>query len=164
MRTFARRTAVLASALLATTGAGVAYAAWTSNGTGTGTAAAGSAQVLTTITLEGTAVAAGGLLYPGGTGDVVVKVHNPNPYPVRLTSIAPNGAVTAVAGTGAGTCTTTGVTFDGATWSDDSHVVGANGDVKFKLADTAHMANTSDDGCQGATFSVPVTIAGASNA
>ena len=31
--------------------------------------------------------AAGNLLYPGGTGDVVVSISNPNPFPVTITAV-----------------------------------------------------------------------------
>src|SRR5215217_5123727 len=85
---------------------GVAWAAWTANGTGNGYAKATSAQVLTTSDASASTAAQ---LYPGASGDVKVTINNPNPYPVTVTSISGNGAITADASHSA--CTTTGVTF-----------------------------------------------------
>ena len=158
MSRLATRTAAVVSALVVTTGAGIAYAAWTSVGTGAGKANASHAQELV---LEAAAVTGADPLYPGGTGDVVVMVNNPNPYLVRLASIIANGEATAVEGTGIGRCDTTGVTFDGVTFNK-GHVVKADGTKQFTLPKSAHMTNDSDDGCQSATFSIPVKVTGVS--
>ena len=50
----------------------------------------GEGQSATIANLTITAVASpapGNLLYPGGTGDVVVTIANPNPYPVTITAV-----------------------------------------------------------------------------
>ncbi|MGO8871223.1 MAG: hypothetical protein ACLQPH_07435 [Acidimicrobiales bacterium] len=47
-------------------------------------------QSATTSNLTITAVASpspSDLLYPGGTGDAVVTISNPNPYPVTITAV-----------------------------------------------------------------------------
>jgi hypothetical protein len=65
--------------------AGVAFAAWTTSGSGVGSAASRAAQNVS--------FAAGTVtdtLYPGGTGDAAVSVTNPNAYTVTLTSITLN--------------------------------------------------------------------------
>ena len=52
------------------------------------------AQSATIANLSITAVAspaAGNLLYPGSTGDVVVTIANPNPYPVTISAVQPAG-------------------------------------------------------------------------
>jgi hypothetical protein len=129
---------------------GVAWAAWTADGTGNGYAGATTAEELTTSVATASAD-----LYPGGTGDVKVTINNPNDYAVNVTSISGNGTIT----DDKAACTVTGVTFANqtGTWN-----VAANSSSTVTLADAASMSNASDDGCQGAVFTIPVTLAGAS--
>ena len=137
-----------AGALAAT----AAFAAWTVGGGGTGTATATSASALTTSAATTTAA-----LYPGITGaNLYLKVNNPNPVPVAITSVNANGA--AVPDAGHSTCVTTGVTF---TTTAVTQTVPANGNLSFTAAGVA-MTNASDTGCQGATFTIPVTFTSAS--
>ena len=69
----------------------VAYAAWTASGGGQGYAKAGTAQALTTVDVSASTTAT---LFPSGTGDVLLKINNPNPYPVTVASVTGSGAVT----------------------------------------------------------------------
>jgi hypothetical protein len=136
---------------------GLVYAAWTTSGSGSGYAKAGSAEALSTVDVSASTTAT---LYPGADGDVLIKVHNPNPYPVRVTAISGNGAITA--DSGHATCVTTGVTF-----TDQSGLtfdIAANADAQTTLSGSAHMSSASDNGCQSATFTIPVSLTGASNA
>jgi hypothetical protein len=119
-------------AILALGAVGLVYAAWTTNGSGSGYAKAGSSQALTTIDVSASTTAD---LYPGTDGDVVLEVSNPNPYPVRVTDEH-------------------GLTID----------IPASGSTQATLANAAHMSNASQTGCQGATFTIPVSLTGASNA
>jgi hypothetical protein len=136
---------------------GSVYAAWTTSGSGSGYAKAGSAQALTTIDVSASTAAT---LYPGANGDVLIKVNNPNPYPVRITDVTGNGTITA--DSGHATCVTTGVTFT------DQHSqtidIAASAQTQSTLTGAAHMSNASDNGCQGATFTIPVSLTGTSNA
>lgn len=134
-------------------GAGLASAAWLSSGGGSGTARGGQALPPTTTTVPGTAVTEG-LLYPGTSGHVKITVNNPNGYPVRVTSVTPNGAPTATGGTG--TCTTTGVTL---TPVSPGTTVLAGGSSTLTLGNAASMTSASENGCQNATFTIPVTVA-----
>ena len=136
---------------------GLVYAAWTTSGTGSGYAKAQTAEALTTVDVSATTAAT---LYPGATGDVYVEISNPNDYPVRVTSVTGNGAITASGGTG--TCTTTGVTYTNQTGLTID--VPANGSTQSTLTGAAAMSNASANGCQGATFTIPVSLTGASNA
>jgi hypothetical protein len=137
---------------------GLVYAAWTTSGTGSGYAEAGTAQDLTTVDVSASTAAS---LYPGTDGDVEIRIKNPNPYPVEVTDISGNGAVTA--DTGHASCATTGVTFTDQT--SLSITVPANGgETQTTLSSAAHMSNASDNGCQGATFTIPVSISGQSDA
>jgi hypothetical protein len=140
---------------------GLVYAAWTTNGTGSGYAQAGQSQALSTIDVSASVTTLPNKLYPGTDGDVLVQVHNPNPYPVRVTQIAANGAVTAAGGTG--TCTTTGVSLTTPQTVTIDAAANANSAVTT-LTNAAHMSNASQDGCQTATFTIPVSLTGASNA
>ena len=156
-----RNTAVVgigsAAVLIGVTG--TAFAVWTSSGTGNAAAKAGTATALSTVSATTTSLTA---LYPSSTGDVKITFDNPNPYPVTITSVAANGTVTGTGGTGA--CTTTGVTF---TTQTGSWLVpkknGTDGQATVILTGAVSMSNASDDGCQGATFTIPVTFSGASS-
>ena len=144
---------VVASGLVAgMMASGVAWAAWTADGTGNGYAKATTAEVLTTSDASASTTAQ---LYPGGSGDVKVTINNTNDYAVNVTSITGNGAITAdKAG-----CTVTGVSFANqtGTWN-----VAANGSSTVTLTGAASMSNASDNACQGAVFTIPVALSGAS--
>jgi hypothetical protein len=137
---------------------GLVYAAWTTNGSGSGYAKAGSSQALTTVDVSASTTAT---LYPGATGDVILKVNNPNSYPVRVTEVTGSGTITVDSGHAAG-CVTTGVTFTNQTGKTID--IAANSQTQVTLSGAAKMSNASDNGCQGATFTIPVTLTGASNA
>lgn len=144
-------------AVVALVGAGLAYAAWTANGTGEGYAKAGSAQALTTNDVSATTVAD---LYPGTSGNVKVEINNPNPYPVRVTAISGDGTITPDSGHSG--CSPTGVTFTDQTGLTID--IPANGTQATTLNNAASMSNASANACQGATFTIPVSLTGASNA
>src|SRR5438067_2253678 len=71
---------------------GLVYAAWTTTGGGSGYAKASSAQALTTVNVSASTSAT---LYPGANGDLLLKIHNPNPYPVQISDVTGNGTITA---------------------------------------------------------------------
>jgi hypothetical protein len=135
---------------------GLVYAAWTTNGSGSGYAKAGSSQALTTVDVSASTSAT---LYPGVTGDVLLKINNPNPYPVKVTDVTGNGTIT-VDGAHAAGCVTTGVTFTNQTGK--SIEVPAGTATQVTLTGAAKMSSASDNGCQGATFTIPVSLTGAS--
>jgi len=156
MRKRVSRTLAVATTLIAFGVVGLVYAAWTTNGSGSGYAKAGTAQALTTIDVSASASAT---LYPGGpAGDVLIRVSNPNSYPVTVTGVAGNGSITPDAGHAG--CTTTGVSFTDQTGLSIS--VPASGQTQTTLSGAATMSNASLNACQGATFTIPVTISGAS--
>jgi predicted ribosomally synthesized peptide with SipW-like signal peptide len=133
-------------------GAGAAYAYFTSTGHGTGSASAGTMQ---TVTIAAVTVPPGTALVPGGTGDVTLKVTNPNGYAVTLVSVTGTGA-TITPDSGHPGCTTTGVTFTNQTGL--STTIPASSTATIDLPGAATMSVASSAGCQGATFSIPVTI------
>jgi hypothetical protein len=139
----------------------------------------GEGQSATISNLSITAVAspaASNLLYPGGTGDVVVTIANPNPYPVTITAVQlPANTVYATGyTTSALTTTQTGclaATPSGVTWnfatgtSGTTHTltsaltVGASGasnnPLVVTLTNDANMASTSPAACANTYFSLP---------
>jgi hypothetical protein len=151
MRTRPFLIALSAAGLITCLSAGAAYAYFTSSGLGAGSVSVGSMQ---TITVSATMATPGHLLVPGGSGDVTLEVTNPNAFPVTLLSVTSSGMITADAGHSG--CTTTGVTFTSQTAL--STPIAASSTTAIDLKGAAAMDTTSSDGCQGATFSVPVTI------
>src|ERR671927_268237 len=137
---------------------GLVYAAWTTNGTGNAYAKAGTASAISTVDVSASTTAT---LYPGVSGDVLIKLDNPNPYPVTVTAITGSGSITADSGHSG--CTTTGVTFTNQ--SSLSLVVpaksgGVDGVLQTTLTGAASMSNASLNACQGAVFTIPVSITG----
>lgn len=151
--------AIGATSVLTFTG-GTAYAFWGATGSGSGAATAGHVTALSaTATVSD-------LLYPGGpAADVQVTFTNPNSFDVKVTSLSQDGAVTGSGGKG--TCTTTGVSF--ASQANLSNVVvpAQSGETAGQLIKTftgaVSMDNTASDGCQNASFTVPLTFSGVSN-
>jgi hypothetical protein len=146
---------------------------------GLNSGSSGEGQSATVNNLTITAVAspaASNLLYPGGNGDVVVTISNPNPYPVTITAVQLPTNTTYATGytTSALTTTQTGclaATPSGVTWnyststSGSSHTlttpltVGASGQANNPLAVTltndASMAASSPAACAATYFSLP---------
>jgi hypothetical protein len=149
-----RRTAVLVAAVAGAVvlPSGIAEAYWRTAGTGTGSAAGGSIGPL----LAQTATAAGSTLVPGGTGTLVVRVTNPNPVAVTVTGVGANGPATASGGLG--TCTSFVVTVKTPTAGLPA-TIPAGTTVSLALSDGVELTS-AQNGCQGATFSVPVTATG----
>jgi hypothetical protein len=140
--------------------ASLGYAAWTSAGNGSGVAKASTAQALTTVT----ATASAGL-YPGATAALSLQVSNPNPYPVTVTDVTGNGTITADASHS--TCGQDASHPTGVTYTDQHNLsiaVPANGTTSVSVSNSVHMSNASDNSCQGATFTIPVSLTGASSA
>ena len=159
MKFLSKRNVIAASmTLIVMVAVGFVYAAWTTSGTGSGYAKAGTSQALTTVDVSATTTAS---LYPGQSGSVTVKISNPNGYNVRVTGISLNGQQSDIAAdAGHSGCTTTGVTFTNQ--SGLSLDVNAGSAAEFTLNSAASMTNASLNACQGATFTIPVSLTGAS--
>lgn len=134
---------------------GLVYAAWTTSGTGSGYAKAGESQDLTTIDISGDATVID-LLYPGASGDVKIRIDNPNSFPVTVSAINGNGAITSdVPACNAGAS----VSY---TNQSGTFAVPANSAATFVLNNAASMSNAANDDCQNATFTIPVSLTGQS--
>jgi hypothetical protein len=135
---------------------GVTFGSWAvGSSPGNGYAKATSAQNLTLSDASASTVAQ---LYPGGTGDVKVKVTNPNLFAVTITSVA--GAGTITSDHGAACDAATGVTYTDQTGL--SQAVGAGATVTFTLPGAAAMSGAASSSCQGAVFAIPVTLTASS--
>ena len=147
---------VLASvlALLAVgIGVGVASATLSSTGAGTGNAAT---STLSAVTLTASAGTPTSRLLPGGSGDTIFQISNPNAVAVSVVSVVANGAITVSGGTGCSTAND-GVTF--ANQSGLSLVVPAGAtNFSIDLPNSVTMSSSANNGCQGAAFSVPVIV------
>ena len=150
------RTAVATVALCILGGAGSAYAYWAAAGTGSGSASNGSMQAVTVDALiPGDTLQTS--LVPGGTADVLLRASNPNPHAVTVYGFAANGPVTADAAHPG--CTTTGVTFTPPPVPLSSPlIIQPNSSILLTLQGAAGMSAASVSACQGAQFTVPVTL------
>ena len=141
-------------AVMATTA--VTFGSWSvSSSAGSGYS---KAKVALSLTLSDASASTTAQLYPGGTGDIWIKVSNPNPFAVTVTSVT--GAGTITSDKGAACDAASGVTFTNTTGL--SQAVGAGATVTFSLAGKVAMSNASDNTCQGAVFTVPITLAATS--
>jgi hypothetical protein len=134
----------------------------------------GEAQSGTVSNISITAIAspaAANLLFPGGTGDVVAKITNPNPFPVTVTAVNLPTSTTYAAGYSDSALTTANTNCTATTslvgWnfatgvSGSSHTltsaltVGANATLTVTFTNDATMASTTPSLCQGTYFSMP---------
>lgn len=144
----ARRVALVAgvSAVAVLAGGGVAYAYWTAGGGGAGSTTIG------TVSLAADPVTASGL-YPGRSIPVTVDITATGDGTVSVTAINPAAAEVSV---GLGPCDPAAVTFT--TTAGLPQTVSAGAPVT--VAGTVTMALDAADGCQGRTFTIPLTVEG----
>lgn len=141
---------VAVAVVLGTGGAASAFFHTTGNGAGSG--AAGTLRITVSAVVGGDTP--GSTLYPGGpAADVVLRLDNPNPFAVVVSGISGTGP--AVADVAHSTCTTTGVVF---TPPVNPAITVPQGSSLVDLPGAATMTTASVSGCQGATFSIPVSV------
>ncbi len=146
-------------------------------GLSAGSSGEGQSANVANLTISAVASpAAGNLLYPGGSGDVVVTISNPNPYPVTISAVQlPANTVDATGyTTSALTTTQTGclaATPSAVTWnyatatSGTSHTLTtaltvaasgqANNPLTVTLTNDATMGSTAPAACVNTYFSMP---------
>jgi hypothetical protein len=177
-RRSSRKRRLLAALIGAALVSGVAYGTtnWLVgiNGGSSGEAQSGSVSNLTITAVA--SPAASNLLYPGASGDVVVSISNPNPFPVTITAVQLPTNTTYATGYTTSSLTTTqtgclAATPSGVTWSyatgssGSSHtlttplIVAASGASDNPLAVTltndASMAVSAPAACESTYFSMP---------
>lgn len=154
MRKTNRRIATLAGTIAVTTGVGIAFAAWTTNGTGTGAAASRTSSDLVVTPAVTTDT-----LYPTGSSDLGVSIRNPNEYKVHVTSLTlAAGGITA----SSANCNAASVTYTTQTNGSSGWDVDPGQTITLDLADAVAMSNAANDDCKSNTFTVNLTANGAS--
>ena len=132
-------------------GINAAAAYYTAAGTGAG---GGTTTTMQSVAASGATVT-GTLLPDNSLHNVTLTVTNPNDYPVTLTGVSGDGAITSNAGAACNSAT--GVTFTDQTGLSQS-IPGNSVATPITLNNAAKMDTSSDSSCQGATFTIPVTI------
>ena len=143
--------ALALTALTVTVAGGVTLGNWAVSGSGNAYAKAKTAEALTLADASASTTAQ---LYPGGTGDVKLRVTNANPFDVTITGVSGNGAITSDKGSACNA--STGVSFTSQNSLTLSLAAGAS--TTFTLTGAATMSNASDNSCQGALFTIPVSV------
>jgi len=158
MRKSIKRAGFVGVSVLAASSVGIAFAAWTSNGSGSGSAASGA-----NTAISATTASTSGLLFPSGSAAVTLTLVNPNPYPVTVTQI--NNGTGAITSGDAACDAANGVSFSDQTgsWTIPAKTAAGNGTVGVTLASAARMSNDSNNACQSKTFTIPVALVGASS-
>jgi hypothetical protein len=148
--------ALVSSIVLVAALDGAAYAYWTSHGSGSGAASLGTAQPVTLVAVAGGDTPTSTLIPGGAAVDAILRIHNPNAYGVTLVKVTGSTPITAD-GSHSG-CTTTGVTFANQAGLTISIPATGAGSTLVHVPASVNMSTGSSSGCQGATFSIPVTI------
>jgi hypothetical protein len=150
MRRNIKRSAVVGATVAGLFGAGVALAAWTNEGVGSGDVTAGQAKALTVSvgTVDG--------LVPNGTANVPFTVKNLNDYDVKLENATLQSVTTSNAG-----CNATAVTGDPVDLSSVAAL--AKDATSSQQMFPVTMDNTAANECQGAVFTVTLKVTGLSN-
>jgi hypothetical protein len=143
---------VAGASLLVGLGAGAAYAYWRSSGAGSGTASVGNPAAVTVVAATATPATK---LIPGNSADLVLRLNNPNAYPVTIIGITQSGSIDVVGGSGCSGATS-GVTVP--TQTGLSLPVASGTGMDIHVPGAASMSLTSASGCQGASFHIPLTV------
>jgi len=137
-----------------------------------GSTAEGQSASITNLTISAVATpGATNLLYPGANGDVVLKISNPNAFPVTVTAVqlpantafATGYGDSALASLNTGcTASNSGVSWNYATaTSGSSHnltsplTVAANGTLTVTMTNAASMSTSAPAACASTYFSMP---------
>lgn len=128
---------------------GTAYAVWSSTGSGSHSDTGSTVS----ITLTPVAVSTG--LYPGSSSAVSVTVTNTSAsHPLTVTALT--AGPTTISAAGKGSCVATTVSFVAGTLPETPLAP----DASVSVPGTVSMAANAVDGCQGTSFSIPLTVTG----
>jgi hypothetical protein len=154
VRSRVTRPVVLVLTALAVLVAGVsaAFAYWRSSGTGAGSATAGS-MTINVVALQAGDTSGASTLIPGGSADVLLRVSNPNAFSVHVSAIVANGSIGASNG-----CPTAGISFTRPTDFSAGQFTLAPGSNLVRLSGAIGMTTSVSSACQGATFTIPVSV------
>jgi len=160
MKKFAgKRAAVLAAGLSVMLVAGVAFAAWTANGSGSGNAKALTASTVIVNASTGTAD-----LYPGSTGAVYFTLTNNNPYAITFNKLTAASVTAVNGGPTSGTCNATDLTVTATLPLTVSLPVAASTtSAQESIGSLVTLNHAATDDCQGAVWTVSLTLTGSQN-
>jgi len=151
-RRFGKKFTIIAVVIGVMLVAGVAFAAWTASGTGSGQASSLTAQTVTVTAATGTAD-----LYPGANGAVYFTLTNNNPYSITFTG-ATVGTITS---SSPAACPSTNVVTGPGPFTGLSLQVAANATSStLSIPNAVSMLHSAPDGCQNKTFTVVLTLSG----
>jgi hypothetical protein len=154
-----RRKTLLAAGIVAlVAAAAVAVAAWQTSGSGPAYA---KAQTAATLTLGDASASTSADLYPGATGALTIKITNPNPFPIKITTVALQTGGVVTSNKGPACDASTGVSVSNQTGL--AIAVGASTTSTVTVPNAVSMSNASDNSCQGAVFTVPVDVTAVSS-
>lgn len=137
-----QKTAVVGGTVAVLLAGGVAFAAWTSTGTGSGNVTAGDDVAM------GVSATSSELLYPTKTVDLTVTVENNDEYPLNLDSLTATGVEADIAGCDVGSVTATSDTYLEA----PENRIAEDGSIQKTLS--LSMDADADEDCKGAVFTV----------
>ena len=155
MNRTAKRLGAIGTATVTVMGVGIAYAAWTATGSGSGAATADSAVDSLTVTSATTQ----GDLYPGNLaseGKLYVTVSSSKAYTTQFTFLeldTSEGA--AIVSSDPTNCPASNVEFADQTF--DAKTISSALDLTFSVPGVT-LKSTAPDGCQGVSFTIPVTV------
>ena len=154
-----RKIAIGGGLLAAIVSAGVVFAVWSAQGTGSGRARATTAVTATVTPVNCTPSPACIDLYPGFTdGDVYFTITNTNPYAITFTGMTA-GAITVDAGHAAD-CPASSITVDSPVTGLSLVAPASSTTGQLSIADVVTMILAAPDGCQGASFDIALTLTG----
>ncbi len=146
--------AIVFAAVLVLAASTAAYAYWTSSGEGTGAASTGTLQA---VVVTATAATPTSVLLPGHTAGAAFRVSNPNHFDVTLTTVTRDGDIT-VSGGSSCDAANAAVTFADQTGLDITVPANSVGWPIELAADAVSMGADSANGCQSASFDIPITV------
>ena len=153
MRRTIRIGVVLAGVCVLLAGGIAAWAAWGVHGLGATRAKGGQSSPLVVVAATTSPAT---LLYPGGNGDMSIRIRNNNPFPVNIATVVrtANPITSNHAGCPGSILRMTeeDQMFD-VDWS-----LGPGAEETFTLPQAVHMDISAGNACQGASFAIPVTI------
>lgn len=153
-----RKVAIGGIALTLSLASGAVFAGSLVNGVGRGVARATKSRHVLLLDATG---ATTDQLYPGATGDAVVRVKNPNPFPVEVTHIEAHGVITSddpdCSDLNGDPARATGVTLSAQSLSSDNEVP-ARSEADITVRGAVGMNDESANACQGVIFEIPVTL------
>jgi hypothetical protein len=147
----------IGTAIATMTATGIGFAIWLTGGTGRGFGK--SSHLNSLVLLDIPSAEMTGDLFPGGDGDLSIRVSNTNNFPVFVRSVifdSGNGVETQPTACNPSLLTAPGLPATNLSLGP----IPANGQGTVVLNDVLHLDIGAPDNCQDTRFSVPLMITG----